>query len=61
MAVVVNIRGPKVICVNDPGVVCCAAGVFNLRSVKAGETVIQSAATSLFLCVDDEDNLKGQV
>ncbi len=48
-------------CVNDPGVVCCAAGVFNLRSVKAGETVIQSTATSLFLCVDDEDNLKGQV
>ncbi|XP_026064043.1 fibroblast growth factor 21-like [Carassius auratus] len=34
--------------------------VLNLRSVKAGETVIQSAATSLFLCVDDEDNLKGQ-
>ncbi|KTG03989.1 hypothetical protein cypCar_00007927 [Cyprinus carpio] len=34
--------------------------VLNLRSVKAGETVIQSAATSLFLCVDDRDNLKGQ-
>uniref|UniRef100_A0A8C2EHB4 Fibroblast growth factor 21 n=1 Tax=Cyprinus carpio TaxID=7962 RepID=A0A8C2EHB4_CYPCA len=35
--------------------------VLNLRSVKAGETVIQSEATSLFLCVDDEDNLKGQL
>ncbi|XP_056100158.1 fibroblast growth factor 21 [Rhinichthys klamathensis goyatoka] len=34
--------------------------VLKLRSVKAGETVIQSAATSLYLCVDDEDNLKGQ-
>ncbi|XP_050962230.1 fibroblast growth factor 21 [Labeo rohita] len=34
--------------------------VLNLRSVKAGETVIQSSDTSLFLCVDDEDNLKGQ-
>ncbi|XP_059414047.1 fibroblast growth factor 21-like [Carassius carassius] len=35
--------------------------VLNLRSVKAGETVIQSEATSLFLCVDDKDNLKGQL
>ncbi|KAG1967874.1 fibroblast growth factor [Pimephales promelas] len=35
--------------------------VLKLRSVKAGKTVIQSAATSLFLCVDDEDNLKGQL
>uniref|UniRef100_A0A672LS68 Fibroblast growth factor 21-like n=2 Tax=Sinocyclocheilus grahami TaxID=75366 RepID=A0A672LS68_SINGR len=35
--------------------------VLKLRSVKAGETVIQSEATSLFLCVDDEDNLKGQL
>ncbi|KAF4116150.1 fibroblast growth factor 21 [Onychostoma macrolepis] len=34
--------------------------VFSLRSVKAGETVIQSETTSLFLCVDDNDNLKGQ-
>ncbi|CAM4375960.1 unnamed protein product [Leuciscus chuanchicus] len=35
--------------------------VLELRSVKAGETVIKSVATSLFLCVDDEDNLKGQL
>ncbi|XP_043085759.1 fibroblast growth factor 21 [Puntigrus tetrazona] len=34
--------------------------VMKLLSVKAGETVIQSVATSLFLCVDDKDNLKGQ-
>ncbi|XP_077068738.1 fibroblast growth factor 21 [Siphateles boraxobius] len=34
--------------------------VLELRSVDAGETVIQSVATSLFLCVDDKDNLKGQ-
>lgn len=66
VAVGINIWGPKVMHVNygsDRGVVfvCCAAGVLQLRSVKAGETVIQSVATSLFLCVDDEDNLKGQV
>ncbi|XP_051743531.1 fibroblast growth factor 21 [Ctenopharyngodon idella] len=35
--------------------------VLELRSVKAGETVIKSVATSLYLCVDDEDNLKGQL
>lgn len=48
---------------SDIGVVfvCRAAGVLKLRSVKAGETVIKSVATSLYLCVDDEDNLKGQV
>jgi len=48
---------------SDRGVVCvcCAPGVLKLRSVKAGKTVIQSAATSLFLCVDDKDDLKGQV
>ncbi|ROL28033.1 Fibroblast growth factor 19 [Anabarilius grahami] len=43
------------------GVVRCAAGVLELRSVKAGETVIKSVATSLYLCVDDEDNLRGQL
>ncbi|XP_067271537.1 fibroblast growth factor 21 [Pseudorasbora parva] len=35
--------------------------VLELRSVQAGETVIKSVATSLILCVDDEDNLKGQL
>ncbi|XP_056309555.1 fibroblast growth factor 21 [Danio aesculapii] len=34
--------------------------VLELRSVKAGETIIQSAATSFYLCVDDQDKLKGQ-
>ncbi|KAK7167657.1 hypothetical protein R3I94_001904 [Phoxinus phoxinus] len=34
--------------------------VLELRSVKAGQTVIRSVATSLYLCVDDKDNLKGQ-
>ncbi|XP_056608986.1 fibroblast growth factor 21 [Triplophysa dalaica] len=34
--------------------------VLELRSVKAGETVIKGVATSLFLCMDSEGKLRGQ-
>ncbi|XP_051995548.1 fibroblast growth factor 21 [Xyrauchen texanus] len=34
--------------------------VQELRSVKAGETVIRGVATSLFLCVNNAGNLRGQ-
>ncbi|XP_051571250.1 fibroblast growth factor 21 isoform X2 [Myxocyprinus asiaticus] len=34
--------------------------VLELRSVKAGETVIRGVVTSLFLCVNNAGNLRGQ-
>ena len=62
-----QVGGPKSIyrTVVDPAdTVCvclCAAGVLELRSVRAGDTVIRARLSSLYLCVDRAGHLTGQV
>lgn len=39
----------------------CVPGVLELKSVKTGEIVIKGLSSSLFLCMDSDSHLRGQV